>query len=108
MVEFYRALGAELVSKPVRKGGECFQGSLGSLEISIYNVEKKETPVTPNFLMRLEVEKIEPVMERVRQVENVQILMDVESLPDGKKAILLDPDGHSIELIEPWSETDQG
>jgi len=42
-------------------------------------------------------------MERVRSCAGVQVVMDIEMMPDGKKAIVLDPDGHSVEIVEAWT-----
>lgn len=104
MVNFYRALGAELSETPVRKGGVSYQGQLGNLTLSFYNVDKAAKSPSPNFAMRLEVDQLDEVMARVRDLEGVEVLMDCEMLPDGKQSILLDPDGHSLELVEVWKQ----
>jgi len=103
MVAFYRSLGAELRAKQVSKGGHSYQGNLGNLEITIYSFARREAVAAPNFSMRLEVDEIDSTMERVRSCAGVQVVMDIEMMPDGKKAIVLDPDGHSVEIVEAWT-----
>ncbi len=106
MVGFYRSLGAELKAKQVSKGGHSYQGNLGNLEITIYSIPRRETVAEPNFSMRLEVDEIDATMEKVRFCSGVRIVMDIEILPDGKKAIVLDPDGHSVEIVEALTTQD--
>lgn len=105
MVNFYRALGAKLEVKQVNKGTQSYQGTLGELEITIYCFEKRDPAFTPNFSMRFTVDEIDAIMTRLHAVAGASVIMDIEMMTDGKKAIVLDPDGHSIELIQAWSET---
>lgn len=108
MVAFFDALGAGMTAKQVSVGSQSFQGRLNSLEIVIYGIPKKENPTTPSLSLRFEVTQIIPIMEKLKALSGVQVLMDIEMMPDGKKAIVKDPDGHSVELIELWAGTGQG
>ena len=105
MVDFYRALGANLQRKQISKGGESFFGILGNLEIEIYSIAKKASLASPDFSMRFQVLDIAATIQKVKQLPDFEIIMDIEMLPDGKKAIVVDPDGHSVELIQYWSAT---
>lgn len=104
-VAFYNALGANLVAKKVSVGSESFQGRLNDLEIVIYGIPKNEVALTPQFTMSFLVDQLQTVMERLRALPDAHVLMDVENMPHGKMAIVKDPDGHSVELVELWPVT---
>lgn len=106
LVAFYNALGANLVAKKVKAGSESYQGHLQDLEITIYSSSQKAAPATPSFSICFEVDNIGSVMQKLKGLADVQILMDIEQLPYGKTAIVKDPDGHSIEILELWMEAD--
>ena len=36
--------------------------------------------------------------QHLQKIPDVQVLMDIQELPDGKMAVVIDPDGHSVEL----------
>lgn len=104
MVLFYNALGACLEAKQVKVGSASYRGAIGDLEIVLYGIPKKQPPTTPNLSLRFEVKDIDKVMTGLREIPETRIIMDVEMLPDGKKAIVLDPDGHSVELVQSWAQ----
>ncbi len=104
MADFYSALGAGMAPKSVKVGSVVYQGALGDLEVMIYLAKKSSPPPIPQISMRFLVENVAERLKAVSAVAGVQVLMDVMDLPDGKKAIVLDPDGHSIELIQLWAE----
>lgn len=108
LVAFYNALGANLIAKKVKAGSESFQGSLQDLEITIYEIPQKNDRSIPSFSMCFEVSEITSVITKLKALPDVQILMDIEQLPYGKTAIVKDPDGHSVEILELWVEKDQG
>jgi lactoylglutathione lyase len=104
MVSFYRAVGAVLDFKTVSKGGSSYQGQLGQLNLVFYEIPKSLEKVSPNFSMKVEVENLQQVMANLQEAADFSshIIMDQEVLPQGKTSILLDPEGHSLELIELW------
>jgi hypothetical protein len=81
------------------------QGYLGQVNLSLYDIAKGESSASPNFSMKIEVENLSQVMSKLAKLDKVEVVMDQESLPDGKMSIVLDPEGYSIELSEPWKET---
>lgn len=102
MVAFYLAVGAKLEPKQVKGGSVSYQGSLGQMNLTIYGVSKGEGSASPNFSMKLEVENLSQIMNALADIQKIEIIMDQESLPEGRLSIIVDPEGHSIELIEPW------
>jgi len=104
MLAFYKAIGADLESKQIKSGGISYQGQLGKLNLALYGIPKGGKSSSPNFSMKIEVDNLKDVMARLESVKNIEILMDQESLPDGKLSVVVDPEGHSIEIIEPWKQ----
>ncbi len=104
MVTFYNALGAGLVETPVRKGGMSYQGALGDIKINFFSIEKKSAFISPNFSMKIEVEDLKLIMDNVRSFNSIQILMDYQDFDWGFQSVIIDPDGHSIELVEPHKD----
>lgn len=99
LVAFYQAMGADLKPAQVKIGSQIYRGQLDNLEIEIYQIQKKSQTLTPDISIRFEVSDIATILERLKQLPQVQIMMDLEHMPDGQKAIVLDPDGRSVEII---------
>lgn len=104
MSQFYLALGANLKPKQVKVGSIVWQGFLGGLELIIYSAPKLNPAPVPQISMRFEVRDVEKSLESIRHVPGAEVLMDLMDLPDSRKAIVLDPDGHSVEIYQPWVE----
>ena len=102
LVEFYQALGAILSPKKVKVGSMSYQGQINGIEIVIYQSNKLESHGLPSLALRFEVEKIDDVMMRLKAIKKAEVVMGIEMMPDGKKAIVLDPDGRSVEIVELW------
>lgn len=106
MVAFYNALGAQLEESRVNKGGQIFRGILGNLEVVLHSIAKPGEAPAPRVSLRFELQSIEAVWGKVKSLPQADIIMDLESMPSGKSFIVIDPDGHSIEIFERWK--DQG
>ena len=102
LAQFYEALGAKLLPKKVKVGSMTYQGEINGIEISIYHSEHPEPPKLPSVSLRFKVDDIEGTLSRLRAQPLAQVMMDMEMMPDGKKAIVLDPDGRSVEIVELW------
>lgn len=103
MVEFYRALGAELRPDTVNKGGAVHRGVLANIELVLHAIPKTgEGAGTPNVSIRFELFGIQQIFDRIRALPGSDIMMDLESMPTGRVFIALDPDGHAIEVFEPF------
>lgn len=105
MVAFYNALGANLAAKKVSVGSESYRGQLQDVEIAIFGIPKGDRSATPNLAICLEVRDLEATLEKIRALPEAEILMDIELLPHGKTAVLKDPDGNSVELLELWPDS---
>lgn len=103
MVDFYRALGAELRADTVNKGGSVHRGVLANIELVLHSITKSgDQSGTTNVSIRFELFGIQQIYDRVRALPGADIMMDLESMPTGRVFIALDPDGHAIEIFEPF------
>lgn len=104
LAAFYRALGARMEVKAVKVGSETYQGQLGSMTVVIYGIESRDTSQGPHLSLCFEVKNLSGVLAELKKVPGVQTMMDEAPMPSGKSAVVLDPDGRSIELVELWAE----
>ncbi|MBX3017822.1 MAG: VOC family protein [Bdellovibrionaceae bacterium] len=103
MVDFYRALGAELHPDTVNKGGAVHRGVLANIELVLHSIAKPgDGAGTTNVSIRFELVGIQQIFDRIRALPGADIMMDLESMPTGRVFIALDPDGHAIEVFEPF------
>lgn len=100
ILRFYGRLGLEFQAKNVSKGGQCHKTFVGALEITFFGVKETANSRFPDLQLTFRIADLEKVVADLTAIDGVQCIMDPTILPDGKKAILLDPDGRSIELIE--------
>ena len=105
MVEFYRTLGIPLEVKSVSICTEVYRGHLADLEFALYGVAELNHRIQPAFQLCFQVDNLEEVIRRIQQLHYSMVLLDPTEMPDGRRAIVLDPDGHSIELLERKKET---
>lgn len=100
MLGFYGRLGLSFTRKQVSKGGECHKAFLGPVELTLYGVKETAGSKVPDMQFTFLIPELEAAVTDLVKLEGVQCLMDPTLLPDGHKAILLDPDGRAVELIE--------
>lgn len=99
MLRFLGALGIEFMPKNVSKGGQCHHGFCGSVEITIYSLATARERA-PNFQLSFQVAGLDQLFEKLCAIDGVISVLDPTLLPDGKKAIVIDPDGRAVELTE--------
>ena len=80
------------------------RGLLGNLELVRHNIKLPGEKPTPRVSLRFELQNIDASWDRIKLVPDVNIMMDLESMPSGKSFIVVDPDGHSIEIFEKWKD----
>lgn len=100
MLNFYSRLGLEFQRHQVSKGGECHKAFLGSVELTLYAIKETARARSPDLQLTFRIPQLETTVADLVKIDKVECLMDPTLLPDGKKAILLDPDGRAVELIE--------
>ncbi len=100
MLKFYRILGIDFNEDKVDKGSQVCRAVIEGCEFSLYSAKNLERKNLPALQITFVVDQLEQKVRELIGVSGVICIMDPTAMPDGKKAILLDPDGHSIELKE--------
>ena len=100
LVHFYKTLGLPLESKQVTLGSEIYRAQMGAIELTLFGIRSKEKSLTPPIQLGFIVKDVAAIISKLSEVPNVTVMMEPTDMPDGKKAIVLDPDGHSVELIQ--------
>lgn len=99
MVRFYEILGCEFTKVKVSIGGELFRSSLEGFELSLLSVDSAQTGGYPKVMMGFKIENLETKVKLLNSIPGVIMILDPTEMPDGRKAIFQDPDGHSVELV---------
>ena len=100
MLQFYRIIGVDFVSTNVDKGSKVFRAKLGETEFSLISVPVAEKLKSPGLQLSFAVERLDEMAKLLAQVPKAMLMMEPSEMPDGKKAILLDPEGRAVELAE--------
>lgn len=100
MLEFYRIIGIDFTESQVDKGSQVCRAVIGGCEFSLYSVKTSEKKSVPILQISFIVDNLDKKVKELSQIKGVICIMDPTEMPDGKKAMVLDPDGHSVELQE--------
>lgn len=100
MLQFYRIIGVNFISTNVDKGSKVFRATLGDTEFSLLSVPTAEKLKSPGLQLSFAVERLEDMAKLLAAVPKAMLMMEPTEMPDGKKAILLDPEGRAVELSE--------
>lgn len=98
MLRFYEILGCKFQAVRVDKGGQLHRSSLDGFELSLLSIEHAQKSPYPKVMMTFKVTDLDEKVAKLLTVPDVVTLLDPIDLPAGKTAMILDPDGHSIEL----------
>jgi lactoylglutathione lyase len=99
MIRFYEILGCQFQQVKVSIGGELFRSCIEDFEISLMSVGSAERSIFPKVVMGFKIKNFEAKILQLNLIPGVIMILDPTDMPDGKKAILQDPDGHSVELL---------
>lgn len=100
MLAFYRNIGFQFTASKVDKGSEVHRALHNGVEFSLYAISKAQSSVIPNLQLGFKITDLEKTVVELMKVPGAMCILDPTEMPDGKKAIVLDPDGHSIELCQ--------
>ncbi len=100
MLNFYSLLGLEFTKNTIRKGGHAYRAQVGDCELSLCSIQSYENKNTPALQLSFEVKNLHEKVTQMKSSTKAICILDPSEMPDGKKAIVLDPDGHSVELKE--------
>jgi lactoylglutathione lyase len=99
LLRFYSVLGFHFSQKQVDKGSLAWLGQLGEMALEVYGIKETFSGRSPNVQLSFQVAGIESIIEKVRDLK-LQIMMEPLQSSIGTIAIVMDPDGRSIELIQ--------
>lgn len=100
MLAFYRIIGFAFNATKVDKGSEVYRAIHGGVEFSLYSIKNPQKSQIPSLQLGFRVTDLEKTVTELVKVPGVTCILDPTDMPDGKKSIVLDPDGHSLELSE--------
>lgn len=99
--DFYTGLGLQFEKAAVFRGSEVYRAVLDGIEISLFGMMDRNNAPTPPLQLSFQVQQMENVVGTIKRIPGVSVLLEPTDLPDGRKTILKDPDGNSVEIIQP-------
>lgn len=100
MLGFYRIIGFQFAAAKVDKGSEIYRAHHNGVEFSLYKTVNAQKSQVPGLQLGFMVSDLAGTVEKLKAISSVTCILDPTEMPDGKKAIMIDPDGHAIELSE--------
>ena len=100
MLEFYRLIGFEFKATKVDKGSEVYRAVHDGVEFSLYSIKSAQKAQIPSLQLGFQITDLEKTVTQLKNIPGTMCILDPTDMPDGKKSIILDPDGHSIELSQ--------
>lgn len=101
-VNFYRILGLSFVKHQHGKGSIHFASTLGQVTFEIYP-QLTETKPTTDTRLGFQVIDVDAIVMKLQQ-ENFTIVSQPASSEWGRRSIVVDPDGHRVELTQARSQ----
>jgi predicted enzyme related to lactoylglutathione lyase len=98
-VTFYESLGIRFQEEQHGKGPVHWAVNLDGLVLEVYPA-KAEKEVDQTTRLGFEVEDIDDILRRLRPL-GIKILTELKSSQWGLRAVVQDPDGRSMELVQP-------
>ena len=99
VLRFYENLGLAFKTKKVSLGTEYYWTTANGLEIAFIEKQNIKQDVQPHYMLSFKVKDIDLKFQQFVANQFIGIL-DPTDFAEGRKAILLDPDGRSVEIIE--------
>ena len=95
---FYQLLGLSFVKHQHGNGLEHFASEIGGVTFEIYPCTAGTTPTTSTRL-GFQVSSIDAIVCELKKLE-ASIVSPAKDSAWGRRAIVVDPDGHKVELTE--------
>ncbi|MNK19510.1 Glyoxalase-like domain protein [compost metagenome] len=100
MLAFYRIIGFVFNANKVDKGSEVYRAVHDGVEFCLYAIQNPQRSQIPSLQLGFRVTELDRIVGELVKVPGAMCILDPTEMPDGKKAIILDPDGHSLELCQ--------
>lgn len=95
---FYELLGLRFQREQHGRGPVHFAAPLGELVLEIYPLS--DGAVAGQLRLGFDVRNIEPLLETLLAAGG-KLVSEIQDLPRGRVAVIADPDGRKLELVEP-------
>ena len=93
---FYQMLGLTFEKHRHGKGPEHYAAEMSACVFELYPANKSY-PATTGTRIGFSVDDVDTTIETLREA-NAQILTEPADSPWGRRAVIVDPDGHKVEL----------
>ena len=100
MLNFYQAIGFNFDVHKVKLGLEVHRAAYNGFEFSLCSMSKEVRTLVPALQLGFTVLNIDGVVAQLNKIPGAMSILDPTDLEDGRRAIVLDPDGHSVELFQ--------
>jgi lactoylglutathione lyase len=97
-VKFYQMLGLDFAKHRHGNGLEHFSSKLGQITFEIYPQTAQTEPTTGTRL-GFQVSDVDSLMIRLQQ-EDITVITKPTDSEWGRRAVVIDPNGHRVELIQ--------
>ena len=97
-VKFYRMLGLNFVKHRHGNGVEHFSCELGEIVFEIYP-QQNNLESTKLTRLGFKVANLKSLFEKLQQ-EKIKVIVEPKKSEWGLRAVVSDPDGHRIELLQ--------
>ncbi len=95
---FYRALGLDFVLEAHGKGPKHYAANTHGVVFEIYPQNPKASPTT-SVRLGFQVTSIQDTVQALANL-GAKVLKPPHTSPWGTRAVLKDPDGHTVELLQ--------
>lgn len=100
MLGFYQIIGFQFTEMKVDKGSEMHRALHKGVEFSLYANRNVDASRVPSLQLGFQVTDLVATVAKLKEIPGANCILDPTQMPDGMKAVVLDPDGHAIELSE--------
>jgi predicted enzyme related to lactoylglutathione lyase len=99
---FYRLLGLSFYKHAHGSGPEHYTSSVNDTVLELYPATP-EQPVCSSTRIGFSVEDGEGLVSRLASVSGAKVIVAPKSSEWGRRAVVADPDGHRVELTDPYA-----
>ncbi len=99
LLRFYSILGFQFSQKAIDKGSSAWVGQLGEVNLEVFSVKESFSNNSPGVQMSFHVKSVENLIKAFREMKS-QVMIEPMQTKNGIMAIVMDPDGRAIELLE--------
>ena len=99
IISFYEKLGLNFQKKTISLSGDIYTTYSGGLEIAFIEKNQIQVDLQPKYSLSFVVKDVDVVSCELSRDGFLPIL-DPTSFVEGRKAIFIDPDGRSVEILQ--------